>query len=342
MKEILDHAWLLAAVALAAGLMTGGLRRYALTRSLLDRPNARSSHSVPTPRGGGMAIVLAFLAALFWLSFDDALPQSWAWALLGAGGGVALIGFLDDHGHVAARWRLLAHFCAAAWILASLGGAPPITVLSVDIAQSWIGTGLAAIYLVWVLNLYNFMDGIDGIAGVEAVCTGLGGAALYLLAGEPALALLPLSLAATAAGFLYWNFPPARIFMGDAGSGFVGLMLGAMSLQAGWISPALFWSWLILLGVFVVDATLTLLRRLFRGERVHEAHRRHAYQFAARQLGSHRPVTLAVSALNLGWLLPLALLVGEGRLGGISGMTIAYLPLVALALHFRAGAVENG
>ncbi|WP_068635758.1 MraY family glycosyltransferase [Thauera butanivorans] len=338
MTEILEHAWLLAAIALAAGLMTGGLRRYALARSLLDLPNARSSHAVPTPRGGGVAIVLGFLAATAWLAAHGALPWTWAWALLGAGTAVALVGFLDDHGHVPARWRLLAHFCAAAWVLAWLGGAPPLALSGA--APGWIGNGLAAIYLAWMLNLYNFMDGIDGIAAVEAICAGLGGGALYLLAGQPALALLPLALAAAAAGFLYWNFPPARIFMGDAGSGFVGVALGAMSLQAGWVSPELFWGWLILLGVFVVDATFTLLRRLLRGERVHEAHRRHAYQFAARHFGSHRPVTLAVAALNLGWLLPLALWVGSGGLDGITGVAIAWLPLLALAIRFRAGGTE--
>lgn len=112
------------------------------------------------------------------------------------------------------------------------------------------------------------------------------------------------------------------------------------SLQAGWVSPELFWGWLILLGVFVVDATFTLLRRLLRGERVHEAHRRHAYQFAARRFGSHRPVTLAVAALNLGWLLPLALWVGSGGLDGITGVAIAWLPLLALAIRFRAGGTE--
>lgn len=130
--------------------------------------------------------------------------------------------------------------------------------------------------------------------------------------------------------------------MGDAGSGFLGITLGTMSLQAGWVSPALFWSWLILLGVFVVDATFTLLHRLLRGDRIYEAHRSHAYQFAARHFGRHLPVALAVGALNLGWLLPLALWVGSGRLDGIVGVVIAYLPLLALAIRFHAGKRELG
>ena len=340
MKVVLDYAWLILGVALLAGLITGGLHRYALARNLVDMPNARSSHSVPTPRGGGLAIVLSVLAALAVLALQEALPWAWAAALLGAGAIVALVGFVDDHRPIAVRWRLLAHFVAAAWALAWLGGAPPVLVLGSIIEPTWVSCGLALVYLVWMLNLYNFMDGIDGIASVEGICVGLGGAALYLLADEPALAVLPLTLAAATAGFLYWNLPPARIFMGDAGSGFLGITLGTMSLQAGWVSPTLFWSWLILLGVFVVDATFTLLRRLLRGDRIYEAHRSHAYQFAARHFGRHLPVTLAVGALNLGWLLPLALWVGSGRLDGIIGVVIAYLPLLAVAIRFHAGKPE--
>jgi Fuc2NAc and GlcNAc transferase len=184
------------------------------------------------------------------------------------------------------------------------------------------------------------MDGIDGIASVEAICVCLGGAALYLLAGQTALAALPLLLGAAVAGFLYWNFPPARIFMGDAGSGFLGIVLGTLSLQAGWVAPELFWSWVILLGVFVCDATFTLIRRLLRGDKVYEAHRSHAYQYASRQFGRHLPVTLAVGAINLFWLLPIALLVGLQKVDGVVGVLVAYLPLIALAMKFRAGELE--
>src|SRR5690606_17291136 len=201
---------------------------------------------------------------------------------------------------------------------------------------AWFGHALAALYLVWLLNLYNFMDGIDGIASVEAICVALGGALVYLLSvsasGVAASGgwLPPVLLAAAVAGFLVWNFPPARIFMGDAGSGFIGIVLGVLSIQAAAMQPALLWCWLILLGVFVVDATQTLLRRLLRGEKVYEAHRSHAYQFAARACGRHLPVTLAVLALNVLWLLPVAVLVALGWLDGALGMLIAYAPLLLL------------
>ena len=251
-----------------------------------------------------------------------------------------MVGFLDDHGHIAARWRLLAHFVAAFWALGWLGGAPALQLFGVQFDLGWLGFALVAVYLVWLLNLYNFMDGIDGIASVEAICVCVGGALLYVLLGKPDLALLPLMLAAAVAGFLYWNFPPARIFMGDAGSGFLGIVLGIMSIQAGWVDPALFWSWVILLGVFVVDATFTLVRRLLRGDKVYEAHRSHAYQYASRHYGRHLPVTLAVGVINLAWLLPIALLVGTGRIDGVIGVALAYAPLVLLAIRFRAGELE--
>ena len=337
--------WLLPAVAGVSLVMTGALRRYALARSLMDIPNARSSHSVPTPRGGGVAIVLAFLAALPVLAFANLLPWAVMWALLGAGAGVAVIGFLDDHGHIPARWRLLGHFAGAIWALFWLGGLPPLSLFGMSLDLGWLGHALAAVYLVWLLNLYNFMDGIDGIASVEAICVCLGGALLHAVLGiagstQPTEFVVPLLLAAAVAGFLFWNFPPARIFMGDAGSGFLGITLGILSLQAAWAAPQLLWSWLILLGVFVLDATWTLLRRLLRGDKVYEAHRSHAYQYASRQFGRHLPVTLAVLGINLLWLLPIALWVGLGGLDGLLGLVLAYLPLVVLAVKFKAGARE--
>ncbi|NMY13972.1 glycosyltransferase family 4 protein [Pseudomonas sp. WS 5019] len=330
---------LLATLLLSWGL-TFGVRHYALARSLLDVPNARSSHSMPTPRGGGVAIVLAFLAGLPALVVLGALDSSLMWGLLGAGGWIALLGFLDDHGHIAARWRLLGHFGGAAWALFWLGGMPPIELLGERLELSWGGYVLAAVGLVWLLNLYNFMDGIDGIAGVEAISVCLGGALLYWLGGHVSLVWPLLLLALSVLGFLYWNYPPARIFMGDAGSGFLGIILGILALQAAWTMPELFWGWLILLGVFVVDATYTLLHRMLRGERVYEAHRSHAYQFASRRLGGHLPVTLATVVLNLLWLLPVAVLVVTGWLEGTLGLFLAYVPLLLLARWFRAGALE--
>ena len=337
----MSYGWFIPVIVAVSFSLTWALRRYALSRSLIDIPNARSSHSVPTPRGGGVAIVLAFTLALGMLVFAGLMSSSAFLSIAGAGALIAVIGFMDDHGHIAARWRLLGHFVASIWLLFWLGGLPAVEIFGGAFDLGWFGHLLAAFYLVWLLNLYNFMDGIDGIASVEAICVCLGACLLYWVSGATDLVWAPFLLAVSVAGFLFWNFPPARIFMGDAGSGFLGIVLGGLSLQGAWVSADFLWGWLILLGVFVVDATFTLFRRLLRGDKIYEAHRSHAYQFASRRFGNHLPVTAAVGAINLLWLLPIAL--GVTRLGLISslGMILAYAPLVLLAIKFHAGELED-
>lgn len=337
----MNFSWFVLIALAVTFILTAVLRRYALTRSLMDIPNARSSHSVPTPRGGGVAIVVTFLGALCLMYAAGRLSSEDFVAVAGAASLVAIIGFMDDHGHIAARWRLLGHFFAALWALAWLGGLPAISMFGQVIDLGWAGFALAALYLVWMLNLYNFMDGIDGIAGVEAVTVCVGACVLYALGGDVGMMGAVLLLAGCAAGFLLWNFPPAKIFMGDAGSGFLGIVLGILSLQAASASFDYFWGWLILLGVFIVDATFTLFRRLLRGEKVYEGHRSHAYQFASRRYAKHLPVTLAVGLINLFWLLPVAIGVSYYKLDGLLCVLLAYVPLFMLAVRFNAGKCEK-
>jgi Fuc2NAc and GlcNAc transferase len=322
--------------------LTGLIRRYALTRELVDVPNARSSHSVPTPRGGGVAIVICFLISLPALWFFDLLSLNQLLSFFTAGVVVATIGFIDDHGHVAARWRLLAHFLAAVTGLFFIGGLPVIQMFGVELQLGWFGHILALIYLVWMLNLYNFMDGIDGIAGIEVTTVCLGGVLLFWFGvfGPLIEQLTVMILGVASLGFLIWNFPPAKIFMGDAGSGFVGLMLGLFSIAAAHIDQSLFWGWAILLGVFIVDATVTLIRRAISGRAVYEAHRSHAYQYLSRRIGSHKLVSVAVGMINLIWLFPIATLVILGMLDGLVGVLVAYLPLIILAFLSKAGNAE--
>ncbi|VVO54485.1 putative undecaprenyl-phosphate N-acetylglucosaminyl 1-phosphate transferase [Pseudomonas fluorescens] len=328
--------WLLLAVFVVSWGMTFLLRRYALAKSLMDIPNERSSHSIPTPRGGGVAIVVSFLLALPFLAALGMLSPVTLYGVLGSGLLVAIIGFADDHGHIAARWRLLGHFIAAAWALYWLSGFPPIKILGITVDLGWFGNIFALVYLVWMLNLYNFMDGIDGLASVEAISVCLGMGLVYWLSGNRELIWMPIILSVAVAGFLWWNFPPARIFMGDAGSGFLGVVLGALSINSAVSSPNLFWSWIILLGVFIVDATWTLVQRLLRGDKVYQAHRSHAYQHAAVHLDSHKKTTGIVLAINVVWLLPIAIWVGMGGVQ-IVGLLLAYIPLCVVMLKLRAG-----
>jgi Fuc2NAc and GlcNAc transferase len=322
--------------------LTGHFLRYAIAVRLFDVPNSRSSHAVATPRGGGLAIALTVLGGLMTLGALGAMPWQPVWGLVGGGALVTLIGFRDDCRHVSPPVRLLAHFTAAAWVLAWLDVTASVPMFGHVLEPWWLAYGTAALYLVWLLNLTNFMDGIDGLAAVEAISVSAGGALIHVLVAERVDSWLgPLALASATLGFLVWNVPPAKIFMGDAGSGFLGLMLAAFSLQAGSIAPALVWSWLILFGVFVVDATITLVRRMARRERFYQAHRSHAYQHAAERLGAHRPVTLIVGTINVCWLFPMALLVARGHLDGGVGIVMAYTPLAAAALWLKAGAPSS-
>lgn len=337
----MNFVWLLFGVFLSSWSLTLVLRRYALAKNLMDEPNDRSSHTVPTPRGGGVAIVLSFTVALSLVASQGMAVQEDAYGLLGAGLLIALVGFADDHGHIAAKWRLLSHFTASSWALFCLGGLPPVAILGVPFSLGWLGSILAAIYMVWMLNLYNFMDGIDGLASAQAVTVCLAMSVLYWFSGDVKLIPSLLLLAGAVAGFLCWNFPPAQIFMGDAGSGFLGIVLAFMSLEAAWVNPRLLWCWLILLGVFIVDATWTLARRVMRGEKIFEAHRSHAYQNAARTYSSHKVVTFGVVVINVCWLLPVALMVASGYLAGLTALIISYLPLMGISWHFNGGGEER-
>lgn len=351
--EFLSLAALCAVVFVAAWFITWVMRRVAIWRGaqvrepqdtipFIDRPNHRSSHSVPTPRGGGVGIVAGFIVAALVLVRTGLLAPTTAVAIVGGTLVAAVLGFIDDCGFVvSAKGRLLLHFVAAGWFLAWVGGVPPFPAFGVMLDWGWFAHILAAVYLVWLLNLFNFMDGIDGIAGIEAVTVALGGAFVWWMAVGGGGWMLPVAFAAAAAGFLVWNHPPAKIFMGDCGSCFIGVGLGAFSILAGWEAPHLFWAWAILMGCFIVDATVTLLRRLRRGHRFDEAHRSHAYQYASRKWRSHKRVAYAYGTVNVLWLLPVALLVALRRIDGAQGLLVAYAPLVAAAYLFKAGAPEQ-
>ena len=321
----------------ASWALTSSVRRYALQSGLIDRPNARSSHTIDTPRGGGVAIVASFLGLVVVLLATASVDARLAAALLGSGGVVATLGFIDDRAPIRARWRFLGHLLAAVWVLYWLGPLPPVPLLGTVVDLGFGATALSLLYLVWSINLFNFMDGIDGIASLEAIAVSLGGAFVWWLTQPQGDWPLAVAFAACVAGFLFWNFPPARIFMGDAGSGFLGCVVATLALWSSHTAPHLFWSWFILGGCFMVDATMTLVRRVARGERFSEAHRSHAYQYAARRHGSHKRVSVAFMLVTLLWLLPIAVAVALGRVDGVVGVLVAYAPLVALAWRYKAG-----
>jgi Fuc2NAc and GlcNAc transferase len=337
----LVEAVILLATFCASLLGSRVMRRYALRRKLLDVPNDRSSHAVPTPRGGGLAIVLSFFAATSALVILSLLDGHAMLALL-AGGAIAAVGFLDDHWQVSAKWRFAVHLAAAIFVVAVLGAIRLPIFRGLGPGAYWLSALFTVFAFAWATNLFNFMDGIDGLAASEAVFMSAGGAILnYANAGDAGLTASMASLSAATLGFSFWNWPPARLFMGDVGSGFLGFTLTVLALlssQRGGVTVA---AWAILGGVFLVDASLTLVRRMLRGDRWSEPHRTHAYQRLARRWSAHLPVTLLAGAINVVWLLPWAWYAAHYPERAPFCVVTAMLPLLALAFFAGSGKPET-
>ncbi len=306
---MVEEAAILAAAFLASLALTGWVRRVALRKGILDHPNERSSHSQPTPRGGGIAIVLSSLCAIAGYSLLHLIAPALASSLIGGGGLIAIVGFLDDRRSLPASVRMFAHVGAASWAMYQAGGLPPIDIGQHALSFGIWGDAAGVLAIVWVLNLFNFMDGIDGIAASEAVfVTTAGGVLAIVFEQNWAVGYSAFAIGAATLAFLRWNWPPAKIFMGDVGSSYLGYSIAVIALAAGRTSPVALLVWLILGGAFFADATITLFVRFTRGERIYLPHRDHLYQGLAMRWRGHRPVTLLVCAVNLFGLLPAAVL----------------------------------
>jgi Fuc2NAc and GlcNAc transferase len=324
------------ATTIIVRMMSGFFAR----RGIVDIPNERSSHSQHTPRGGGLGIAVVFLCGVLVLEQRDLLSRGLCLALVGGGTAVAVVGFLDDCFRVGRALRLITHLGASGWALVCLGGMGPLFLRQVHVHWGWLGQCVGLIGVTWMINLYNFMDGIDGLAGIETLCTGGIGALLLTWVGLSGYGVCAAMLSASVAGFLVWNWPPARIFMGDVGSGFIGFALGVLAIASAKERPQLLWPWMILLSVFIVDATITLVRRGLSGKQWYEAHCSHAYQHAAKRFGGHLVVDLVVLGINVLWLAPLAWIAVEYPRWDVILTTLAAFPLVFLVLTLGAGREE--
>lgn len=321
-------------LSLAMGIswaVTRWVRRHAGKLGLIQLPNARSSHSSPTPQGGGLGVVAGCTAVCLWIGGGAFAKGFFGLAFL-----LAMMGLRDDIRPLPIASRLAAQLLACGVLLIAVDPGAP------DFLPIWLWYGALLVFGLWWINLFNFMDGIDGIAGSQAVFMLIAAAALSgpYAPSHPEWWWMPV-MAAAALGFLLHNWPPAKIFMGDAGSTYLAFLIFGMallSLRAGWMHET---AWLILGAVFITDATLTLARRMMAKERWFEAHRRHAYQHLARRWGSHRRVTLAVLAVNVLWLAPLAWASLETIAPAWLWLALAYGPLVAAAIISKAGRDEE-
>ena len=331
-----------AAVAFAAALAGTGLAvRLLRARAILDHPNDRSSHAVPVPRGGGIVVTAVIIVhwALIWLFdattdgfvFTAPMPILLLLTILLAG-----LSWQDDRHGLSAGLRFAVQaVCVVAATLTSLS-APGLTFQG--ILPPLLDQAATAFLWLWFINLTNFMDGIDGITGSESASIGIG-IVLLALAGAPIVAAasgeLPVyaaALVASALGFLCWNWQPARIFLGDVGSIPLGFLLGWLVIET---AGAGLWAAALLLPLYyLVDATVTLLRRILQRERITQAHRSHAFQVAARRLGAHAPVVLWIIALNVA-LVGLALLSALNPALAWPAMIAGAVLTVLLFLHFN-------
>ncbi len=298
-----NEGWAWAAIPLLSGgltlTLTGQVLAFAQRRAIIDFPTDRSSHARPTPRGGGLAIVAGVLTALVVGVVGGIVPVGLGAGLGGGGLLVAWVGWRDDRQGVPAGFRALVQFVAAIWAVAWLGGYPQLTAGSAPLALGLPGAVLAVVGIVWAVNLFNFMDGIDGLAVVEAVTVATCGTILLGMRGDSGASALAAALAASALAFLRWNWMPARIFLGDVGSNFLGFSLAVLAIwsENNGGPPTILWG--VAAMVFVVDATITLLRRWSRGENLVQAHRSHAYQRLTQAGWSHARVSLLILTINL-------------------------------------------
>ena len=340
----------LSSFALVA-VLSAGVIRYGPRFGLLDTPVARSAHVAPKPLGGGAALAAPYFLCVIWFVASAAISES-ALAYLGCLF-IVVLGFSDD------RWQLSSKVRLPVQFIVSVAAVRAIGVDSVDfgffsLSEPLTLSLLAVLSLVWLCNLTNFMDGIDGIAASQLLVTSL--SCVVLLAGleggldaaagesgeHDVVLTLSVVLAASAAGFLLWNWSPASLFMGDAGSGFIGFALGLLALESLVTQRMAVWSWVLLLGVFIADTAVTLLVRIIRGERWYEGHSQHAYQILSRRLNSHPRVVGGVILINICWLLPLAWVAGILPHYGVLFATIGLAPLLLGCYRLGAGRADLG
>lgn len=311
-----------AASFVATAVLVGFVRCYAVRNDIIDVPNERSSHTQPTPRGGGLAIAIVLFGAYISVLALGRFNIGEMVGFLGGGILVAFIGWLDDRRDIAAPVRVAVQAVAVAWALFWVKGYPVMSLGFTQIPLGGFGTVLAALAMLWLINLYNFLDGIDGIAAAQGCCAATIGAVLLTGAGAVLWALTASVLAGACAGFLMWNWAPARIFLGDVGSYTIGYtfgMLAIMGENSGDL-PALVW--VVLLSVFIFDATTTLIKRVLTGQPWYSPHRTHGYQRLVQCGWYHRDVALAVVAINIVVIAPMVWLTVQRPL--------SLLPVVAI------------
>lgn len=272
--------------------LTGKIRLFALKRNIIDMPCNRSSHTIPTPRGGGASFVIIW-------TFVSLIFGEWdLWHVFLSAFIVGVIGFVDDNSDLKPIIRFTIQITIASIFMVLIGGWPELNIFGVYLKWGSFGFVIGVLSIVWSVNLFNFMDGIDSFASMEAICIFTAGGVLFWNVGAAGLAFESMLLVFTVFGFLIWNMPPAKIFMGDVGSSFLGFLVAAFAIvgECSYNVPALLW--IILYALFWFDSTVTLVRRIIRKHKWYMPHKLHAYQRLHQFGWSHGKITLAAFLVN--------------------------------------------
>ena len=284
------------------------LKKSALRLKIVAIPNKRSLHNKVTPRGGGVIIAIVFLAFLLFFYITRQIMVAEFLVLFGGGLIMAVTGFLDDILELKASIRFIIQFFAVGWGIYWIGGIPSTVFFERLPILHGIANAITVVALVWFINSFNFIDGIDGLATSSAIFFSLSTGGYFLWQGIEPYGSLLIVLAACSLAFLCFNWPPAKIFLGDAGSNFFGYLFGAMVLITVKNGNLSIWTWLIILAYLITDTTTTTFLRLCLVKGWYHTHRSHAYQNLARVLDNHKFVTCLITGINVFYLLPLAYL----------------------------------
>jgi len=312
-------------LVITSGIITGIIRRFSINNKLYDIPNKRSSHDIPIPKGGGVSIVITLLVTIVILFFSGMTDTDIFMSMIIGISIIAVTGLIDDYKNLPILARAIAYVIGAVLSIYFIGGLNYLSINNYNFHLSHFGYLLSVLFLVWLTNLYNFMDGTDGFAAIQTICVGLFCGLILYLSDNISLAIILFCLVSSTIGFLYWNWAPAKIFMGDVGSCTLGFLFGLLSIYTeknGIISISV---WLILLAPFIGDATYTLLKRIINREKWYKAHNSHAYQKLYQLEMPHKKLAVNLLIINVLCIWPIAYIAYSYKNFELSMLVLSYL-----------------
>jgi Fuc2NAc and GlcNAc transferase len=327
-------------------LLTFFVKEIVRKKGFLDKPNNRSAHKIPTPTLGGIAIVLSFLLGICTMFYAATIPNDLFIPIILGGGLLAIISLFDDIQPIAVKYRITLHILVAVLTVYWLNPNLFFEWFDYHLGFGYFSAILSVIIIIIAINTVNFMDGIDGLVSLEVIFVASTITLLLMQQNNIVEARYFALLVAIMLGFLFWNFSPAKIFMGDVGSIFLGFLLAVLMIVTINNKDISMWTWLILLAVFWVDVVFVLIVRLLTKQKIFKAHKTHCYQKVTQffemkknRTFAHRTTVVLITLINILWLFPLAIVSQYYENYGLWLLIISCLPLLFLAFRFKAGRV---